>query len=193
MNSRSLARLTSNDSSSTQQQGENAMPRQQQPMLVWLIIGLVGGMTVSQIWPHNTMQAATSDRSETFAMVTSSTGSDLGALESVFVLDFLTGRLVGSTMNPKTGRFHRFYIRDIGADFRVQPNTKPQYTIATGIMPFSHAGKTEAANGIIYISELTSGKVAAYGYPFSASDKILPAMPIALLDVFAFREITSGK
>lgn len=161
----------------------------QQSAFVWLIAGFMGGIAVSQMWPHETMQAATSDRSDTFVMITSSTGNELGALESVFVLDFLTGRLVGSTIDPMTGRFHRFYIRDIGADFRVQPRTKPQYVISTGIMPFSHAGKTDVANGVIYISELSSGKVAAYSYPYSASDKILPAMPIKLLDVFAFREV----
>ena len=126
-------------------------------------------------------------------MVTSSTGSELGALESVFVLDFLTGRLVGSTLDPKTGRFHRFYIRNVGADFGVQPRSIPKYAISSGIMPFSHAGKTEAANGVLYISELTSGQVAAYGYPYSDSEKVLPPKLIELLDVFAFRDIAQIK
>jgi len=166
------------------------MSYQFNPKSICLILGIFAGIAISQIWPHETMQAATADRNENFAMITVPTGSNFGSVESVFVLDFLTGRLVGATMDPQTGRFTRFYVRNVGADFGVRPRTKPQYAISSGMMPFTAAGNNTTANGILYVSELTSGKVAAYGYPYSTSNKVLPPMPIGLLDVFPFREVS---
>lgn len=161
--------------------------------VVWLSIGLVAGMAICQVWPHETMQAATSDRNENFALLTLPTGSTFGAVETVFVLDFLTGQLVGATMDPQASVFTRFYTRNVAVDFGLRPRAKPRYAIAGGMMPFSNVGKTGNSNGVIYIAELTSGKVAAYGYPYAEAQKILPPMPVVPLDIFGFREVAPAE
>lgn len=161
--------------------------------MVWLSIGLVVGMAICQVWPHETTQAATSDRNDKFAILTIPTGSTFGAVETVFVLDFLTGQLVGATMDPQAGVFTRFYTRNVAIDFGLRARSKPVYAIASGMMPFSNVGKVNNANGVIYIAELTSGKVAAYGYPYAEANKVLPPMPIVPLDIFGFREVAPAE
>ena len=161
--------------------------------LVWIGLGLIAVIVSSQFWPHETLQGVTTDRNNQTAMVTVPTGSGVGEVESVFVLDFKTGQLTGATMNSQTGRFTRFYRRGIRADFGIGPQSRPSFTITAGAVPFSTAGKIQAADGVLYISELTTGKVAAYAYPYNESDKVLPTLPIGLLDLYAFREVSPAN
>lgn len=161
--------------------------------LFFIGFGLIVGIIANQFWPDEIVQGVTTDRNDQVAMLTVPTGSQEGDVESVFVLDFETGELTGSTINPQTGRFTRFYRRDIRADFGVRPQAKPRYTLSAGVVPFSTTGQIPAADGVIYISELTSGQVAAYAYPYSPTDKALATLPIGLLDVYAFREVAPAN
>lgn len=161
--------------------------------MVWLSIGLVAGIAICQFWPHETVQAATSDRSENFAVITVPTGSSFGAVETVFVLDFLTGQLVGATMDPQAAIFTRFYTRNVAIDFGLRPRSKPKYAISAGMMPFSNVGRNSNANGVIYVAELSSGRVGAYTYPYAEAQKVLPPMPVVPLDHFSFREVAPAE
>ncbi|MBD3675751.1 MAG: hypothetical protein HUJ26_19760 [Planctomycetaceae bacterium] len=156
-------------------------------------LGMTFGIFASQFWPSETVSGETADRNDHLTMLTVPTGTREGDVESIFTLNYQTGQLVGATLDPNTGRFTRFYRRDIKPDFGVSPQAKPLYTMSAGTVPFSRTGKIQAADGVLYISELNSGQVAAYAYPFSPSDKVLPTMPIGLLDVFAFREVNPAN
>lgn len=149
---------------------------------LWLVVGVLAGLLIANVWPHETVIAGTTDRNEKFALVTVPAAP---LLDSVFVLDFLTGNLVGATMDPTLGKFKLIYGRNIVRDFRLGPRIRPVYGIATGNMPLEN---NSSAQGVIYISELTSGKVAAYTYATNFAGA--GAGPLVLLDMFGFREIT---
>lgn len=149
---------------------------------LWLVAGVLAGLLIANVWPHETVSAGTTDRNDKFAIVTVPAAP---LLDSVFVFDFLTGNLVGATMDPAVGKFKIAYGRNVAQDFGISPRVRPVYGIATGNMPLEN---NSSAQGVIYISELTSGKVAAYTY---ATNRVgAGAGPLVVLDVFPFREIT---
>ncbi|MDP1796620.1 MAG: hypothetical protein Q8K78_04030 [Planctomycetaceae bacterium] len=152
----------------------------------WLLAGLVGGVVLSYLWPAEEAKAVATDREERFAIATTDTG--LGAPESVFVLDFLTGRLVGATLNQQTAQFTNFYARNIAADFQADAAAKPKFVMIPGRADLnSRAGATTSA-GVLYVGELTTGKVIAYRFPFRQSRTALPVQPLEAFAFFPFRE-----
>ena len=74
----------------------------------WLAAGVMFGVVVSMYWPHETAQATTVDRSSKVALVTCRTS--VGASDAIFVLDFVTGRLVGAAYNTQLGSFNQTYV-----------------------------------------------------------------------------------
>lgn len=163
--------------------------------LGWLAIGLALGFCLTNlgVWPHETVHAETADRSDKFVMFTVQSGVFNGGVDSIFILDFLTGQLVGASLDPASMKFTRFYYRNIAADFGVNPRSRPVYAIASGDMPFAATGKLTLANGVIYVAELTSGKVAAYAYPYDPTTGTAPPVAIAPVDIFPFREVTPAN
>lgn len=154
---------------------------------VWLLVGLLGGMGLASFWPNEQVQAIATDSSDRFAMTTVDVSP--GQPEAVFVLDYLTGRLTGGLLNAQQGAFTNFYFRNIAADFLVDQNAKPRYTMVTGngVIP-SGRGAT-VAQGVLYIAELNSGKVAAYRFPYRISRQpIGEPFPLELFAFFPFRD-----
>lgn len=158
--------------------------------MVWLIAGVLAGMALSYFWPHEPIFAESTDRNAKFAMATASVASfaGLGDLEGVFLLDFYTGRLQGAVLNNKSGKFGYFYYRNVAADFKVDPNAEPNYAIVAGKAQLPGTGGATPANGVIYVAELTSGKVMAYWFPYRESNRALPPIQLQRLDGFQFRE-----
>ena len=80
--------------------------------LVWLTAGLVAGISIASIWPHEPLSAATADRNEKFGLITAAVNSEA---EAVFVIDYLTGRLSGALLNrTRQGTaFVNFYYRNL--------------------------------------------------------------------------------
>ena len=155
--------------------------------MVWLVVGVLVGLCLSYFWPHEPAMAETNDRNSKFAIATSSVMFGNG-LEGVFVLDFLTGQLTGAVMSDRLGIFTHIYRRNIGADFNVDRNKRPTYAIVSGKCPLPNRGGLQMSNSVIYVAELTSGQVRAYGFPYKISNAPLPPMTILELDRFIFRE-----
>ncbi len=155
---------------------------------LWLLAGLVAGMILSAWWPVEPVHAVATDREERFAIATTDTG--LGQPESVFVLDFLTGRLVGATLNSQTATFTSFYARVIAGDFIVDPNTKPKFVMIPGRADLNSGRGTTSSAGVLYVGELTSGKVVAYRFPVRVSRTPSPVQPLEAFAFFPFREAT---
>lgn len=153
---------------------------------VWLLAGLAAGVALSYLWPVETAQAVATDREERFAIMTCDTG--LGQPESVFVLDFLTGRLAGATLNQQTGTFTNFFYRVVAGDFGLDPTNKPKYVIMAGRADLTSGRGASTGASVLYIGELISGKVIAYRYPVRISRTPLPPVAIEPLDQFTFRE-----
>ena len=152
---------------------------------MWLTTGLVAGLCISYFWPHEPVAAASNDRDAKFGIMT--TPVTLG-MEGVFVLDYLTGRLSGAVMNGNTGKFNHTYIRSVAADFKVDPKATPHYAFVGGTASLAGRGGVSPATSIIYVGELSSGVVMAYGINYKIAQRPVPTQPFVPLDAFPFRE-----
>lgn len=168
--------------------------REQSHRMAWLVIGVLVGLCLSSFWPHAPVTAATSDRMENkFGLITVPVREVTVAgfqdkQEGVFVLDYVTGRLQGAVLNSRLGRFTHFYYRNLAADFEVDPTAEPAYAMVTGTAQLPAKGRITWANGVVYVAELTSGRVHAYAFPYTDSRAKLPRVSMHLIDAFPFRQ-----
>ena len=156
----------------------------------WILTGLIAGIGLASIWPHEPLAAgAGSDRNEKFAIVTAELGINT---EAVFILDFLTGRLTGASLNrTRSGTgFVYFYYRNVAEDFKVAGNATPYYAITSGTAEIQNSGGAQWGQAAIYVAELNSGRVQAYAIPYRITQVPQPPIPIVPLAGFPFREAT---
>ena len=165
-------------------------PNSNERHLLWMGMGLMAGLCLAYCWPHEVAHAVAADRDDRFAMVTVDVG--FGNPEAIFVLDFLTGRLQGAMLNQQTGSFTNLWARNIAADFQVQADAaaKAKYVFVPGQAALNNKGGATTAVGVLYIGELTSGKVGAYRFQFKTSRTVLPVQPLEPFAYFPFREET---
>ncbi len=158
--------------------------------LAWMAGGVIVGLSIALYWPAEPAYAIAVDRAERFAMCAVPTQA--GTSEALFVLDFVTGRLVGAAYNSQHGGFTEFYIREIAGDFNVQAGTDAEYIIVPALTEFravAGAGtRGSPATGGIYIGELNSGQVILYGYTYRSAPRPGPPEPLAKVAAFPFRE-----
>ncbi|RLS58766.1 MAG: hypothetical protein DWH91_01705 [Planctomycetota bacterium] len=157
--------------------------RWQENRITYLVLGLVAGLAISFYWPHEPLKADTASAGEKFAICTVPT--IVSQSEAVFVLDSVTGRLVGAAHNQQTGGFTQAFVRNVAADFGVIENAK--YLMVPGFVTTrgGAAGGTPA-NGGIYVAELTSGKVGLYGFLYNnrntAPQELIPIANFSFRD-----------
>ena len=156
---------------------------------VWLMTGLVAGISIATIWPHEPLSAATADRNEKFGLITAPITVDS---EGVFVIDYLTGRLTGAMLQRtrKGTAFVNFYYRNLAEDFKVGASGEPYYAISSGFAEIPNSGGSQWGRSALYVAELTSGKVGSYAIPYQITQRPLPPQPLAQIDAFPFREAT---
>lgn len=154
------------------------------PSALWLIAGTLVGLGIAAMWPHRPLTAATSDRNEKFGMCTVFMGENL---EAVFVLDFLTGRLSGACLGKQGNGFVVGFEANVAADLKVQ-SAKPQYAMVPGLATIRATPGAQPAASVIYVAELTTGKVGCYQIPFRLPNA-RSNVPIKLipLDQYEFR------
>ncbi len=163
---------------------------------LWLVAGVAFGLAVSWFSPQEPMHAGSNDRDDKFGMLTIPVkdlnfGGVRDHLEGVFVLDFLTGQLKGGVLG-KNGKFSHFYFRNVAADFQVDPTATPHFAFVQGSAQLPSQGRATMATGVLYIGELTSGKVAAYGFAYNDTARPVGPFPLAPLDTFPFREAVTN-
>ncbi|WP_437191036.1 hypothetical protein [Planctomicrobium sp. SH527] len=153
--------------------------------LTWLIAGTLLGMAITYYCPAEPAHASTASAGERFAMAT----CDTIALnsEAVFVLDMVTGRLIGAGYSTLVGGFTHSWARNLAADFRV--TTKAQYVMVSGRANLQQTGTAGAqpGSGVIYIGEMTSGLVNMYGFYYPQSTGPLPPQELILIGSFPWR------
>jgi hypothetical protein len=155
---------------------------------------LAAGVMLGGFWPQAPLHGVATDRIETFAVATGPVDEDG---EAIYFLDFLSGELRAAVIGRQVGKFTTFFERNIFADLGVDATMKPRFLMVTGMTNMTNIPRrgVGAANfgfskSILYVTEVTGGKVAAYSLPWS------PAMyqptaagmhPIGLLDVAKIR------
>lgn len=155
----------------------------------WIAAGVVAGFLAASLLPTEPAMAQVVNSSEKFAMISTPTAA--GQAEAVFVLDYLTGRLVGVSYNSQSGVFTQRYFRSISADFQLSGDLDPQFVILPAFLNPQVRGARSGppATGGIYIGELTSGRINVYGFSYrNASKPVAEVVPVALLDQFEFRQ-----
>jgi hypothetical protein len=136
--------------------------------LVAVLIGLVGGLALSGLWPHTPLYALATDRTETFGMATGPLDSEV---EAVYFLDFLTGDLRAVALGRQPGTWTGFFHANVAADLGIDQQKNPKFMIVTGMASLRRGGgsRLQPSNSICYVAEITTGKVAAYAAPWSPS------------------------
>jgi len=156
-----------------------------------LAAGILVGLAIHYVCPHEPAYATTGDRASHFSMatipVTDVAAGILNPMDGVFVLDLVVGQLKGAVLNRQTGRFASFYFRDIGKDFDVGPNLMPEFCMVNGYAQLPNQAGKQMASGVIYIGELNSGKVVAYSFPWVEAGNARPEQLIPL-DVFMWKQ-----
>lgn len=159
--------------------------------VAWLTGGLVLGLAIAYYWPHEPAYATTGDRDTQFSMVTIPVGVSAAGIndpmDAVFILDFLTGQLKGAALNRQVGKFASFYFRDLSKDFEVDGDADPHYCMVSGYAQMPNQGGVAMASGMLYVGELTSGKVAGYSFPWRETGTGGP-VPLVPMDVFQWKQ-----
>ncbi len=155
----------------------------------WLLAGLCLGMLVRGAWPETPALAVATDSDEYGAIAT---GPLDDSLEGFFYLDFTTGELRGTALSPITRKFFANFRANVARDLGVDLRRNPRFLLTTGSALFRPgAGPVQPANAIVYVYELTSGKVAAYAVPWSQAQATTGApirnAALKLLDVKQLR------
>jgi hypothetical protein len=156
---------------------------------VWLIAGVIGGLSLAYLWPHEQLQAGATDRDAKFAICTVDTSPV--SPDAVFVLDFNTGRIHGAMLNPQTQTFTNFWYANVASDFKVQKNGKFTIIPGRGFLNANAGNQGDGqsiATGVLYVGEVTSGVVGCYQFGFVNAQAPVPPRPLVPVDVFPFRE-----
>lgn len=164
---------------------------------LWLLTGLLAGLAVAYVWPHERAYANTADRDKNFALFTVPVGMSAAGIndpmDGIFVLDFLTGRLQGAVMNRQIGKFASLYSRDLSKDFAVDGNTEAHYAVASGYGQMTAQQGITMASGVVYIAELNSGKLNAYVFPWLEQGRGPQPVELFLTDSLLWRRPSNRK
>ncbi|HET6884560.1 MAG TPA: hypothetical protein VFI31_30680 [Pirellulales bacterium] len=155
---------------------------------VWLAGGVVIGLGLGMMWPQTPIHAVATDRVDNFALATGPLDDDT---EALFYLDFLSGDLKATALSPIARKFFASFTANVNRDLGVDLAKNPKYLMVTGNSIFRRGGgQVQPGNSVVYVAELTSGKVAAYAVPWSqayANAGRQIHAPLVLLDVQPMR------
>jgi hypothetical protein len=130
-------------------------------------IGLMFGLMVGGVWPQTSLHAMATDRVDTYAMATGLVDEDV---EAVYFLDFLTGELNAFVMGKQAGGFCGFFTFNVANHLGIDPGKNPRYLMVTGVASLRRGGsRMQLSRAVVYVAEVTSGKVGAYAVPWNPS------------------------
>lgn len=154
-----------------------------------IVTFVAGGLAMAAVFcllPSRPAQAPVASENDKFSMLTVPI-QETGNIEAVFVLNHLTGVLVGTVINEQTGKFSHRYLRNVAVDFKTA-SKDPKYAIVTGPVNLRGSGGSLPAYGVIYIGELSSGAVIAYGFQRPSRNNAGATMDLVQLDYFQFAD-----
>jgi hypothetical protein len=155
----------------------------------WLVLGVAAGFVVglnlAGVWPQVSVQASATHGQENFAMCTGTIDPEV---EAVYLLDFVTGDLKAAVLSINTRMFNTFYTYNVSKDFGAVKN--PKYLMVSGNADMRRQLAVPVGEGVIYIAEMSSGQLAAYGLPWNPgrqSSNATVTTTFLPLDKFKFR------
>ena len=154
----------------------------------WLAIGALVGGLIGVMWPVRQIHAVATDRTDNFAIATGHLDDEI---EAVYFLDFLTGELKATALSPVVRKFFVSFHANVIADLQIDAARNPKFMMVTGDSMFRiNGGQYQPGNAVVYVAEMTSGRVAAYAVPWSHAYAIgnrPTKTSMILLDTMTFR------
>ncbi|MCA9124083.1 MAG: hypothetical protein H6821_00880 [Planctomycetaceae bacterium] len=140
--------------------------------------------------PTTLLNASSTHGGTTMAIAT---GPIQDGVEGFFVLDFITGELTCSVLNPRTGAMGGAYRANVVADLGVEQGKQPQYLMVTGAANFrTQGGNIAPAESVVYVADANTGRYVAYWLPWNrqaAQYNFAQASPMMVLGTGSARNI----
>jgi hypothetical protein len=149
------------------------------------LAGILIGMACSYYLPHEPAYAEATESSSKFAVCTAQT--TVGNTDAVFVLDFVTGQLVGGSHNTQAGAFTQTWVHNVAADFNAGDDA--EYVMVPGFVSLRGGANATPALGGIFIAELNSGLVNLYGFNYTQGNRVAQGQPMVPIAQFPFRTV----
>jgi hypothetical protein len=132
------------------------------------VVGVLGGLALSGLWPHTPLYAVATDRIDTLCMATGPVDTEV---EAVYFLDLLTGDLKAVVLGKQPLTWTGYFQANAANDLGIDPRQNPKFLMVTGICNLRRGGgsRLQPSSAMCYVAELTSGKVVAYALPWSPS------------------------
>jgi hypothetical protein len=154
-----------------------------------VLLGLIVGLNLVGLWPQIPVHATATHGQENFAMCTGPVDADI---EAIYSLDYLTGELRAAIVSNQNGKFLSLFEANVAKDLAIVGAVKnPKFLMVTGIADVRRGAQAaQPSKSLLYVSEVTSGQIAAYAIPWSpqahAAGKQQSGQ-LALLDTWKFR------
>jgi hypothetical protein len=149
--------------------------------------GVLTMMAVAWLMPQQPAQAPVANGNDKFSMVTVPV-IEGDETEAVFVLNHLTGVLTGAYINVQTQKFSQRFLHNVAGDFAAGGAVDPKYAIVSAYAPMRPAGGVQPSSGLLYIGELSTGAVIAYGFPRPTTRNMGGTLEVVKLDFFKFAD-----
>ena len=156
-------------------------------LTAFVVVGLAAisaGLLVTAVAPPARVAAVTSLAQDTFAVCTAPVDS---GLEAIFVLDFETGDLTGSVINPTTSRFGGGFRYNVLKDLEFKKVKDPKFLLVPGQAQLGGPAAGRLAPTVLYVTDASTGVTAAYGIPWNsqqmAGGAAAPVQSLVPLDV----------
>jgi hypothetical protein len=139
------------------------------------------------MFPHTPIHAVSTDRTESFLVATGMVDSDV---EAVYMLDCLTGDLKAAVLGKTSGGFTSMFAypgAKLMQDFGLDPSKNPKFLMVTGLADLRSGSQNTFGASVVYVVELSSGKIAAYAMPWNRARWVARAplsgslMPVGML------------
>ncbi|MCA9239171.1 MAG: hypothetical protein KDA37_03175 [Planctomycetales bacterium] len=128
--------------------------------------GVLLGWALRGATPPTMVHASATEGTDNFAVATGLVDEDV---EAFYFLDFLTGKLKATVINTRKGEFGAYFDYDITQDFAAA-GRNPKYLMVTGEVNIPRGrGNSQISRSAVYITEATTGQMAAYVMPWSSS------------------------
>jgi len=109
------------------------------------------------------LQAGSASGGKTISMAT---GSITNEVESLFILDHLTGKLQCWLLNPRSGDVGGIYVANVNETLELDKG-EPDFVMTTGDFFFRQSNASRLANTVCYVGDGKSGKVVGYSLAYN--------------------------
>lgn len=166
--------------------------------LVWLAVGLAGGLVLAFFWPNTPLHAVATDKVESFSIAT---GSVDEFSEAVYFLDHLTGDLNAAVIGraPRGGSYMLtgIYSTNVMKDLNIDAGKSPRFLMVTGNSDLARGGRGALmpSRAVLYVAEVATGRAAAYAIPYNLTahnQGQVVKTPLMTVIAFPFRKVTPG-